>query len=96
MAGGHRPLATGHVATGSRPFPGEAYQVDVRSRTRAAVASALVKFSGLLYELGLSPHDDEVFTIKVEIDTNPPAGARTETRLVRRFVMLNLLLEHTR
>ena len=70
---------------------GEAYQVDVRSRTRAAVASALVKFRGLLYELGLSPHDDEVFTIKVEIDTNPPAGARTETRLVRRFVMLNLL-----
>jgi len=70
---------------------GEAYQVDVRSRTRAAVASALVKFRGLLYELGLSAHDDEVFTIKVEVDRNPPAGARTETQLVRRFVMLNLL-----
>lgn len=47
----------------------EAYQVDVRCRTRAAVASARVKFRVLLYELGLSPHDDEVFTIKVEIDT---------------------------
>jgi hypothetical protein len=72
-------------------FLGEAYQVDVRSRTRAAVASALVKFRGLLHELGLSPHDDEVFTVKVEIDRNPPAGARTEIRLVRRFVMLHLL-----
>jgi len=70
---------------------GEAYQVDVRSRTRAAVASGLVKFRGLLHELGLSPHDDEVFTIRVEIDSSPPAGAPTETRLVRRFVMLNLL-----
>ena len=29
--------------------------------------------------------------MKVEIDTRPPAGAETETRLVRRFVMLNLL-----
>jgi hypothetical protein len=28
--------------------------------------------------------------VKVEIDTNPPAGAVTETRIVRRSVMLNL------
>ena len=69
----------------------EGYNVEVRARTRATVASAFVKFRGLLYELGLSPHDDEVFTVKVEIDTNPPEGARTGTLLVRRFVMLNLL-----
>ena len=69
----------------------EGYNVEVRSRTRATVASAFVKFRGLLYELGLSPHDDEVFTVKVEIETNPPEGAQTETVLVRRFVMLNLL-----
>jgi predicted nucleotidyltransferase component of viral defense system len=69
----------------------EAYSVELRTRTRDTVASALVKFRGLLHELGLSPHDDEVFTVKVEIDTNPPEGAETETRLVRRFVMLNLL-----
>ncbi|MDP6113356.1 MAG: nucleotidyl transferase AbiEii/AbiGii toxin family protein [Planctomycetota bacterium] len=69
----------------------EAYDVEVKARTRAAVASAFVKFRGLLYEIGLSPHDDEVFAVKVEIDTNPPEGAQTETRVVRRFVMLNLL-----
>jgi len=34
---------------------------------------------------------DDLLTVKVEIDTRPPAGAETETRLVRRFVMLNLL-----
>ena len=68
----------------------EAYHVDVRYRSRGAVVSAMVKFRGLLYELGLSPHDDEVFTVKVEIDSNPPAGASTETKLIRRFLMLNL------
>ena len=69
----------------------EAYDVEIKARTRATVASAFVKFRGLLYEIGLSPHDDEVFAVNVEIDTNPPEGARTETRVVRRFVMLNLL-----
>jgi hypothetical protein len=69
----------------------EAYRVEVRSQARSAVASAFVKFRGLLYELGISPHEDEVFTIRVEIDCNPPAGAGTERRVVRRFVMLNLL-----
>ena len=69
----------------------EAYDVEIKAHTRATVASAFVKFRGLLHEIGLSPHDDEVFAVKVEIDTNPPEGARTETRVVRRFVMLNLL-----
>lgn len=69
---------------------GEAYDVDVKIRTGTAVAAAQVKFRGLLYELGLSPHSNEVFMVKVELDTRPPEGAGTETRLVRRFVMLNL------
>lgn len=69
----------------------EAYSVEVKTRARATVASAHVKFRGLLYEIGVSPHRDEVFMVKVEIDTNPPAGAVTETRVLRRFVILNLL-----
>jgi len=69
----------------------EAYDIEVKVRSGAAVAAALVKFRGLLHELRLSPHRDEVLAVKVEIDARPPAGAVTETRLVRRFVMLNLL-----
>ena len=68
----------------------EAYDVDIRTRVDNVVAAAMVKFRGLLYELRLSPHPNEVITVKVEIDTRPPAGALTETRLVRRFIMLNL------
>ena len=44
-----------------------------------------------MHEAGLSPHAGEVLRIRVDIDTNPPAGATTETRLIRRFGMLNLL-----
>jgi hypothetical protein len=69
----------------------EAYAVEVAARARKTVVSALVKFRGLLFDLGLSFRKDETLSIRVEVDTNPPAGARTETRLVRRFVMLNLL-----
>jgi hypothetical protein len=55
------------------------------------VASAFVKFPGLLFELGLSPHQSQVLSIKLDVDTNPPAGAGIETTLVRRLgLTLNL------
>ena len=69
----------------------ETYDVEIRVREELTVAAALVKFRGLLHELRLSPRRDQLLTVKVEIDTRPPAGAATEIRLVRRFVMLNLL-----
>jgi len=79
-----------HMMAVQRALSSQAYDVEVKLRTQTIVASALVKFRGLLFEIGVSPHRDEVFTIKVEIDTHPPDGAITETRLLRRFVMLNL------
>lgn len=79
-----------HIKTLKKRLTDEVYDVDVKLRTHATVAAAQVRFRGLLYETGISPHRDEVFMIKIEIDTNPPAGAVTETRIVRRFVLLNL------
>lgn len=72
-------------------FRKEAYAVSIKARGEKTVASAFIKFPGLLYEIGLSPHASEVFSIKIEVDTNPPAGAVTQTSLVRRHVTLNLL-----
>lgn len=69
----------------------EAYSVDVRVREQRTVASAFVKFRGILHAIGVSPHSDETLTVKVEIDTNPPPGAVLQTRVIRRFVTLNLL-----
>lgn len=36
----------------------EAYSVEIKVRTRNAVASAMVKFRGLLHEVGISPLPD--------------------------------------
>jgi hypothetical protein len=32
-----------------------------------------------------------VLAVKLELDTNPPAGAMVTTTIIRRFVMLNLV-----
>jgi predicted nucleotidyltransferase component of viral defense system len=69
----------------------EAYTVETRIRADKVVASAWIKFRGILHEAGISPHRDQALSVKVEIDTRPPAGAALENRRVRRFVMLNLL-----
>ncbi|MGB3219823.1 MAG: nucleotidyl transferase AbiEii/AbiGii toxin family protein, partial [Anaerolineae bacterium] len=54
------------------------------------VHSAFVRFVGLPYELGLSPHRDEVLAVKIEVDTNPPAGAALATTVIRRHTILQL------
>jgi hypothetical protein len=43
-----------------------------------------------LFDFGLSPHANEVFSIKIEVDTNPPAAANLATTVVRRSLTLNL------
>lgn len=68
----------------------EAYTVEIKARAERTVASAMVKFRGLLYEVGISPLRDETLAVKIEIDTNPPSGAKTGTKAIRRFFMLNL------
>ena len=71
-------------------FAAEGYVVELKVNDRKVVHSAFIRFPGLLYELGLSPHRDEVFSVKIEVDTNPPAGAVLTTSLVRRHVTLQL------
>ena len=68
----------------------EGYQLDLRVREHRAVHSAFVRFPGVLYEIGLSPHPGQVLAVKVEVDTNPPAGATMVTTLVRRHETLRL------
>jgi len=72
-------------------FESEGYLSEVKIRDQGAVKSAFVKFKGILFELGLSPRQDQTLAVRVEIDTNPPAGATTSTTVIRRFVTLNLL-----
>lgn len=71
-------------------FSSEGYAVEVRVSDKKTVHSAFVRFVGLLYELALSPHRDEVVAVKLEVDTIPPVGAVTTTTVIRRYVTLHL------
>jgi len=71
-------------------FQAEGYDIAIKGKPEKTVASAFIGFTGLLHELGLSKQQRQIFSVKVEVDTNPPVGARMDTTLVRRHVTLNL------
>lgn len=68
----------------------EGYTVELKVNDQKTVHSAFIRFPGLLFELGLSALRSEGLAIKLEIDTNPPTGARLATTVVRRFAVLQL------
>ena len=68
----------------------EGYSVELKVSDKKVVHSAFIRFPGLLYELDLSPHHDEVLAVRIEVDTQPPAGAGLESTVVRRHVTLQL------
>jgi hypothetical protein len=71
-------------------FLAEDYEFNVKINASKTVNTVSLRFLGLLYELGLSQHSRQVFTIKLEVDTNPPAGAVLDTTVVRRHALLRL------
>lgn len=68
----------------------ENYPVDLRLNDQKVVHSGLIRFPGLFHELGLSAQPGEVLLIKIEVNTNPPAGAGLDVTIVRRYVPLRL------
>jgi hypothetical protein len=73
-----------------RDLEAQGYLVVMKVSDHKAVQNAFIRFPGLLYDLGLSPHEDEILAVKLEVDTHPPLGAGLQTTLVRRYVMLNI------
>lgn len=74
-----------------RELPQAGYSVTVTSGDRNAVHSGFVKFRGLLYESGLSPLRDQNLSVKLEVDTRPPAGAGTTVEIVNKFFPISFL-----
>jgi len=66
------------------------YDVEVKYKDKV-VQSATFKFKELLYEAGLSPLKKQVFSIKMEVDTNPPQGAVLETKIINKFFPIAFL-----
>ena len=68
----------------------EGYAVDGSVRDRGTMQTGWIRVRGLLHEVGLSPHRDEVLAVKLDVDTKRPTGAETETSLVRKHASLRL------
>ena len=74
----------------TRQFRREQYAIRTSLRDRGSVHSAWGAVLRHPVRDRLSPNRDEVLAVKVDVDTRPPEGAVTETRLVRRHVPLRL------
>lgn len=60
----------------------QGYDFEYTEPSGVAVRSTFLKFERLLYEAGLSEHEDEKLQVKLEVDTNPPEGFDTETNSI--------------
>lgn len=74
-----------------RAFESEAYIVKAKINELKTVKSASIRFMGLLHELRLSPRPSEILSIKIELDSHPAPGGKTETSIFRRYIILNVL-----
>ncbi|MFP4473848.1 MAG: nucleotidyl transferase AbiEii/AbiGii toxin family protein [Candidatus Omnitrophota bacterium] len=67
------------------------YSIDVTFNDQKNVQSSMLKFQDILYEAGISPLKDQKLSIKLEIDTKPPAGADSETKIVNTYMPISFL-----
>ena len=67
------------------------YDVSVSYNDKKSVNHAFLRFAGLMYEAGISPLKSQNLSIKIEVDTNPPAGAKVKTDIVNKFFPISFL-----
>lgn len=67
------------------------YDVSAVCNDNKAVNSAFIKFSGLMFEAGISSLKTQKFSVKIEIDNNPPEGAVTEVKIINKYFPISFL-----
>ncbi|MFZ2782517.1 MAG: nucleotidyl transferase AbiEii/AbiGii toxin family protein [Rectinemataceae bacterium] len=68
----------------------QGFDVEAAWNDRKTVHTAWLRFAGLPMDIGIADRPDQKLSIKLEIDTKPPAGASTETRLLNRHVLFSV------
>ena len=81
----------GMIAKVQREFELAGYNVSAAVKETKTVQSAFVRFEGLLAEAGIAPMKSQKFSIKIEIDTNPPQGAGLQTDIVNKYFPISFL-----
>jgi predicted nucleotidyltransferase component of viral defense system len=72
-------------------FSGFGLDIETKPNDQKNVHSTMMKFKGLLKALELSNLGEQKLSIKLEIDTNPPEGWNTETSIVNKTYLLNIV-----
>ena len=67
------------------------YDVSIKYSEENTVKYALIKFEELMHDLGLSPHKDQLLSIKIDIDTNPPLGAGFKPQIINKYFPLSFM-----
>ncbi|MFY9375858.1 MAG: nucleotidyl transferase AbiEii/AbiGii toxin family protein [Kiritimatiellia bacterium] len=70
------------------------FDVSATWNERKTVHVAWFRFAGLLQQAGVSGMAGQKLTIKLEVDTRPPAGAVTATEIVNRHHLMFALRHH--
>ena len=77
-----------------RDLAAAGFDVSASWNDRKTVHVAWFRFAGLLKQAGLSGMADQKLSIKLEVDTRPPAGAATTTEIVNRHNLIFALRHH--
>ncbi len=67
------------------------FAVELTRKEVGAVKSSFIKFRKVLFDVGLSPYEDEKLSVKFEIDTNPPPGFKTQTTLISKSSLIEVV-----
>ncbi len=68
------------------------YDADVVLKDTKAVQRIMIRFPGLLYELGFSDRREQKFSVHIEVDKNPPPGWVEKRTVVN--IHLPVLIRH--
>lgn len=74
-----------------KSFPSYGLPLETTVKTERNVKSVMLKFPGLLKELGLSPLASQKLSIKLDVDTNPPEGSQSARTLVNKIYLFNIV-----
>ncbi|MFH0762290.1 MAG: nucleotidyl transferase AbiEii/AbiGii toxin family protein [Candidatus Omnitrophota bacterium] len=74
----------------SREFTLYNVETEIAPKIERNVQSAWLKFPGLLSRIGLSNLKSQKLSIKIEVDTNPPAGWRLQSSIVNKVYIFNI------
>lgn len=77
------------IRTLSSELDDSGYPINLKIK-KNSIYSALLKFPGILYEAEMSNRKEENLSIKIDLDTHPPAGAKTEKHIINKHFMFGV------